>query len=219
MIARWRLPRQSLSGWLVLVAVMMGCYVPSVTIAQDARSANNKSSQNEQREKLALDFVRRHHPPLQQVLIYLKENHRSQYEKAIYDLERTRNRLAQFKKRSPERYQLELKEWQVKSEIQLISARLATEDTQHLRSELAKAVSKQVNLRISILQWERESSTKRLQRLELSLEQLQQKRDQEIERLTNQLFAKVKRMNRTTPAKKTDSKKRNSKNKKTKTDG
>ncbi len=197
----------------VWAAVLCGLFAaPLPVAAQSARpstqpsrpdSANRANKavprrvpQDPAREKAALDFVQRHYPRLMEVLIYLKENNGRQYWRAVNELAKTQSRLAQIRKRSADRYALELESWKLKSEVQLLSARLAMDDSPALREELADAVSRQIDLKIALLQREKSLLTARLKRVDQSLKQLEGKRGEEVERTTEQLVRKIRRMNK-----------------------
>lgn len=77
-----------------------------------------------EQEAAAVSLVQQHHKDLFELLIHLKEGLPEEYNRAIRDLSRANERLAQFEKRDPERYRIELGLWQAQSRRQLLTARL-----------------------------------------------------------------------------------------------
>ncbi len=145
-------------------------------------------------EEAALAFVRRHYPRLMDVLIYLKENQPRQYARAIKDLHRTRHRLEQIRERQPRRYKLELEAWKLQSEIQLLMAELVMSDSPEVRRRLEEAVARQVDLRLKLLKADQRQAEARLAKIQQSVRRLEQHREEEVQRLTRQLVAKMERL-------------------------
>ncbi len=180
---------------------------PATTKASEAHSSKDVASPRRSRasrgsstedgqvgEEVALAFVRRHYPRLMDVLIYLKENQPRQYARAIKDLHRTRHRLEQIRKRQPRRYQLELEAWKLQSEIQLLMAELVMSDSPEVRRRLEEAVARQVDLRLKLLKEDQRQAEARLAKIQKSVRRLEQHREEEVQRLTRQLVAKMERL-------------------------
>jgi hypothetical protein len=127
-----------------------------------------------EREAAAITFVQQHHPELAKLLAVLKKNDESEYCRAIRDLFRTSERLASCREKSPDRYEVELEAWQVKSRIQLLATRLkiAPEDAR-LRAQLKAALDEQVDLRLRLLAQERKRMAERLERLDQQIESME----------------------------------------------
>jgi len=77
-----------------------------------------------EREAAALTFVRAHHPELAELLDRLKTRRPQEYQKAIRELFRASERLAQSQEQAPQRYEMELSEWKLQSRVQLLVARM-----------------------------------------------------------------------------------------------
>jgi hypothetical protein len=131
-----------------------------------------------EREAAALTFVRQHHPELAKLLATLKTKEKQEYFRAVRDLFRASERLATYREKYPERYDAELKAWQIKSHIQLVATRLklSPEDAR-LREQLRSALVEQVDLRIQLLRQERQKMADRLKRLDDQIDEMQSHRE------------------------------------------
>lgn len=135
------------------------------------------------REAAAKAFVQLHHPELSELLIQLKESSTKEYERAIRDLFRTSERLAQIQERDPAAYELELKLWKVRSRAQLISAKLQMADSEDLRNDLWSTLEEEYELQMQSLARERDRLEERLKGLNAQIDRLGQRRKESI---TNQ---------------------------------
>jgi hypothetical protein len=135
-----------------------------------------------EREAAALMFVKRHHPQLAELLIHLEEQDKRQYQRAVRDLFRTSERLAQLQEREAERYELELRVWKIRSRIQLYSAQLAMHDDPEVRQRLKTAFREQGEVQRDLLQRERTRVAERLKRIDEQLEELKSRQKEDLEK-------------------------------------
>lgn len=135
-----------------------------------------------QREQAALEFVQEHHAELDGLLAYLRENRPREYQQAINELYRASEKLNLFRKRDPERYELELKAWQLHSRIQLLTARWMMERSEAIEDELRETLEAQHDLRVQIMHIERDDAKERLNKLNQQVRRMQQNRSQIIDR-------------------------------------
>jgi hypothetical protein len=155
--------------------------------AKDA-TGNDSRQMSKADEAAALAFVKEHHAELANLLRVLRTMNQPQYRNAIRDLNRNRVRLEQFRRRSEDRYELELRAWQVKSRIQLMTARLQVNDTPALRKELTAALHEQVDLRRQTLQAERQRLEERLSKIDDQLKRIDETdAEQQLKQLLNKL--------------------------------
>ena len=147
-----------------------------------------------EREAAALTFVRQYHPELARLLRVLKTKEKEEYHRAIRDLFRTSERLAVYREKFPERYNLELEAWQNRSRIQLLATRLqlAPDDTK-LAEQLKSALIEQIDIRVEILQQDREHQVERLKRLDEQIERLRKQREIDAERQLATLLRSVQK--------------------------
>lgn len=147
---------------------------------------------DEKAEADVLEFVSEHHPELADLLEQLRDKNSKEYQKAISDLSRVRQRLHLMQKNDDQRYKLELAIWKAETHIQLLAARLHMDDKAELRDQLRAALSEQVDLRLQLLKYEREIAKDRLSRIESQIKKLDSERSQTIDRQLQVLTAKSK---------------------------
>lgn len=156
----------------------------SRTSGRSDKNANAKPmSVTPEREAAAMTFVKQHHPELSDLLVYLKKNMPKQYDKAARELFRASERLARLKDNGDDkRYDLELKLWQTRSRVQLLTARLRTRPGDKLKTELRELLVQQYDLRLSQLEYDRDRAAGRLAKVEEQIEQYKNARQQVIDR-------------------------------------
>lgn len=140
-----------------------------------------------EREATATVFVKQHHPELAELLIHLKDSSPKEYERAIRDLYRASERLAQVQERDSQAYELELNLWKARSRAQLLNARLQMADDEEVRRQLRAAVTEAYDLRLQILSRERDKFAEKAKNLENQIERLTQRREEAIENQLQQL--------------------------------
>jgi hypothetical protein len=135
-----------------------------------------------EREAAALTFVERNHAELTALLAHLKANQPKQYEQALKEIYRVTERLAGIQERDPLLYELEVKHWTAQSRVQLLAARLKMDETSEHRQQLREALSAQIAARLDVLKHNRQQAADRLAKMDKDIAQLEQSRDQMIER-------------------------------------
>lgn len=135
-----------------------------------------------EREAAALTFVSRHHPDLAQLLGQLKASQPDQYERAIRELFRTSENLAQLQERDQQRYEFELESWRLNSRIQVLAARLTMGADAEIQGQLVQALQAQADLRIQQQQQIRERLAERLTQADRDLDSARRDREAKVER-------------------------------------
>ena len=135
-----------------------------------------------EQQKTVQDFVRQNHPELNVLLAYLEQNRPQEYKRAIRDLYRNIARIETLRERDQERYELELKLWQLQSRSQLVAARLTMLDEQQRQEELRQLLRQQAEIRAELLRRERDRLKERLSKLEQQISQLEDKPDELVEK-------------------------------------
>ncbi|NQT40972.1 MAG: hypothetical protein HQ581_26000 [Planctomycetes bacterium] len=147
-----------------------------------------------QREAAAMKFAHQYHPELVALLVYLKENKAREYHRAVSDLSKVSERLAQIESRDAGRHKTELKSWQLKSRIQLLTARLRIDpEDDALRAQLEKALTEQANLHKSVLLAQRRELAAKLKALDAQIEKSEKDRRKQIERQIESLVRRKKK--------------------------
>src|SRR5690606_37639476 len=93
-------------------------------IAQAKPGNKHAEDKPKGQEADVLEFVREHHPELADLLKQLKDSRPKEYQKAVRDLSRVRERLFAMRKTDDHRYDLELAIWKAQTRIQLLAAKL-----------------------------------------------------------------------------------------------
>ena len=140
-------------------------------------------------ERVALSFVRKHHRELEELLVYLKENKRQAYHRAIRDLWRASDRLAGIKKRDQKRYKLELRIWQTDSRSKVLAARYLMTQKESIRNELRDVLKERAELKRKSIALEKVRLTKRMERLRSQLDRV----SKQMKKLEDNIDNDVKR--------------------------
>ncbi len=148
---------------------------------RDVARAKRLPEVTPEREAAVLTFVKRHHPELIRLLSYLRLHQPRQYQRAVRELARMAERLAQVHQRDMARYELELRAWKTRSHIDVLVARMQVEPNDELRAELRAALVEQAATRKSLMQSERVRLVKRIEKLDAQIEQIETQQDREIE--------------------------------------
>jgi hypothetical protein len=146
-----------------------------------------------EREEAALAFIRAHHPELLEVLDQLKAGSPKRYKAVVLDLFRSSERLRAMREMDPNRYELALKAWKVRSRIHLLAARAALSNDESLRLELRRAFEEQADIRRAQLQYDRDLLSERLKKADAALGKLDEERAAQIERQYNSLIQKIEK--------------------------
>lgn len=149
-----------------------------------------------EREKIALGFVREHHPELASLLEQLKAMRPEEYHRAIGELFLVSRSLEALKKNNPRQYEIGLEFWKAKSEAELLGAKLISAPSPELESQLRVALEHQFDLEIRKQELLEEQLKARLNQVEKSVKRLKVDRDRRIESRLQELQKKVRRARR-----------------------
>jgi hypothetical protein len=171
---------------LCAAVVLMAASGPSWSEPTAARAADAKDALSPAAAK-ALEFAKTHHPELATLLEQLRANAPKDFDAAVTDLDRTRERLERSRKNTPERYELELAAWKLDSRVRLLAARLAMGGDMALEDELRATLAERHGVRVNLLQDERERTQKRLEKLDEQIADQQRRSDDILAREFTQL--------------------------------
>ncbi|HUE73000.1 MAG TPA: hypothetical protein VMP01_19095 [Pirellulaceae bacterium] len=155
---------------------------PANEARRGARDARPPMAVTPERESAVMTFVERNHPALKDLLAALKSSRPKEYEKAIRDIYQASERLANLKERDPRLFELELKSWTLRSQIQLLAAQMVMASSDEIRSRLRELLNEQLDLRAEMLTLERERAQERLKRVEGEIAKVESDREKHIER-------------------------------------
>jgi antitoxin (DNA-binding transcriptional repressor) of toxin-antitoxin stability system len=192
-------------GWIVAF-----CFVPLIEIAKADRpfadlaplaqaTSFNPSSQVQgdvqknnasqfaideaTEERLLLVFVEQQQPKLLKLLEFMKRKQPAQYEQALKELSKAKQRLNTLEKRDQELYEVELKLWQVRSQLRMLVAEITVADRsakEMLKNRMADLVEREVDLEVAKLQIEQIRAEQRLAQLKSQLQDRTGDRDATI---------------------------------------
>lgn len=165
------------------------------------RAADNSRFENltDDRKDELLSFVREHHPQLEQLLNRLEANQTKRprsYRQAIISLDRDVARLEGIRSRNSIRHELALNEWKLKSRINVISARMAVNESSRQIDELKKLVGEMLDLRVKQLEFDQTQLKKRLGTIESRIDELAINRDAMIERQLKSVQKRTRELRR-----------------------
>lgn len=141
-----------------------------------------------EREAAVNTFVRLHHPDLADLLSHLKTNQRKEFDRAVRELYRVSENLAQLQERDQERHALELRRWKAQSRVHLLTARLRMGDSEDLKRQLKESLFELRDVRVALLELDRVRAAERLQKAEAELARLRSSGDASIEAQLRQLL-------------------------------
>jgi hypothetical protein len=134
-----------------------------------------------EKEVAVRKFVDQHHPELAAVLNHLKDYNAQEYQRAVRDLSRVVDRLSLARERDRRRYELELKQWQNQSRIDLLTARIKMANAEDYREPMRTLLRERLDLKTALLQLERERLGDRVQKLDQQLQSLSGEPDAMVE--------------------------------------
>jgi hypothetical protein len=175
---------------LVAVATEPTQNPPAVAPAKPAK-APERAPLTPEREAAAITFVRQHHAELVNLLNQLKESKPAEYQTAIRELFQTSERLAQLREQDPQRYELELAAWEVKSRLQLLAARSTMSADKSFEDQLHTALVEQADLRLKLMRLERDRTADRLAKLNKNIEQYEANQASEVRLQFDRLLKRI----------------------------
>lgn len=196
---------------LLLPAFVLAADPPKSKPAEPSKPAEapkpakpDRATMTPEREAAAITFVRQHHVELVDLLNQLKDTKPAEYQTAIRELFQTSERLAQLREQDPPRYELELEAWKVKSRIQLLVARSTMSADKSLEEQLHSLLTKQADIRLSLLKLDRDRVAERLKKLDKGIEDYQRVEATEVQRQFERLIKRVTGMREQTKSAKTE---------------
>lgn len=146
------------------------------------------------REKLALNFAKKHHRELAAILQSLKSMEQTHYKTAIWEVARDAERLGRLQQRKDERYEPSLRIWKLDSRIRLEAARFSMNQSEATEKKLSQLMLARRKAKVAYLKIDRKRSQARTDRLDEQIESISSNHEQavaaEIDRLRRSLAAR-----------------------------
>lgn len=124
------------------------------------------------REVAAVDFARKHHAELAELLEGLRKNDAQNFQAGLRDLTREAERLTKMAERDDERYQASLALWKIESRLRLEVARLSMSPGEDFDPRLRPLIEQQHAARIRLINLERKRLAERLAKYDDQLKTL-----------------------------------------------
>jgi len=131
-------------------------------------------------ESPLLEFVEKHQQPLLKLLRFMKRKQPQQYQQALKELARVKQRLTTLEKRDSESHAIELELWQVRSNLRMLVAEIlvSEKDSQEkLKKQLHELVEKEIDLDTARLKLEKQRMEQRLSTVQSQLAERSENRD------------------------------------------
>jgi DNA repair ATPase RecN len=131
-------------------------------------------------ESPLLEFVEKHQQPLLKLLRFMKKKQPQQYQQALKELARVKQRLTTLEKRDSESHAIELELWQVRSNLRMLVAEIlvSERDSQEkLKKQLHELVEKEIDLDTARLKLEQKRMEQRLSTVQSQLAERTENRD------------------------------------------
>lgn len=160
--------------------VAMLLLVGSVFFGSTEAVAQTDSAREEifqRRRTSVMEFVQENHAKMEQLLLTLEKKQPAKFRSAVNRIGKTLFKMKAVKDKQPERYAALVEQWKVKSEIEMLTARLANQDDPELRSQLDALVEVFVDNRRQMLEIEKRHIEQRLKRTNRLLEMIETDRD------------------------------------------
>jgi hypothetical protein len=194
----YQAPIKNEGRWLFLAglatalgaAIYIGQLKTSHAAANDTRLAVASADDFVAVEMRVNRFLEENQKELAALLRPLKDSNPAEYRRAIADLDRVSQRLAETRQRDLARYEWELKRWQIQSRVDLLAARWQMTGSEELKQQLREALDERYLLNQQGQRLERERLTERLQKLDAQLQAAEGKRAETVERELRNLVAK-----------------------------
>lgn len=145
------------------------------------------------RNEVLYQFVDEHHPSLRRLLKLLERKHPDQFRKAIRTLSKQYDRLAKTREKDPERYEIALELWKIRSRIEYVSAQLTVENTEEIEQSLRKLLSREWDHVVQMRELEIRRSEARLAKLNKELTEQKQSQQEILDGRFEQAIAKAQK--------------------------
>ncbi len=131
-------------------------------------------------ESPLLEFVEQHQQPLLKLLRFMKKKQPQQYQQALKELARVKQRLTTLEKRDSESHAIELELWQVRSNLRLLVAEILVSEKhsqERLKKQLHELAEKELDLDTARLTLEQKRMEQRLATVQTQLDERTENRE------------------------------------------
>ena len=189
---------------LIVVAVVLAMDISHSVLAQSAkpdtgdrnlRAADSpiekKPPRSVEPDRAAvLTFTARHHPELARLLGQLEKSRPDEFRRACRELTGQIQLLDRLKEKNPARYEVQLENWKLDSQIRVLMARWAVRREPEIEQQVRELLQKRRAHRIAQLQAERARMADQLQRMDEQLAAMSAPISSQVDREWEQLSKK-----------------------------
>lgn len=167
--------RDTLRCSLALLVVGCVCVCGGLFDSATADDASSKPDRtppprlSAEQEQRALEFAKEHHPELAELLQHLRKRSRSGFAGGIREVHHSVMRLDRLKEKQPARYDFELQNWKLDSEIRLLTARWSMSQDPELEARIRELLRERQQVRMDKLKSERDRLAQRLSQLDAEI--------------------------------------------------
>ncbi|MCA9048948.1 MAG: hypothetical protein KDA89_09495 [Planctomycetaceae bacterium] len=123
-----------------------------------------------EQEESALEFARRNHPELGRLLEQLRRSSSAGFSRGVREVHGTVQRLERLREKQPDRFEYEVNDWKLGSEIRLLTARWVMSQDPELEQQIRSLLVERQTARLQRLQSDREKLADRLENLDTQIE-------------------------------------------------
>lgn len=210
-------------GWRLAIMVLVAQFVggASLLVAQEATPVAQSSKKSDSKvatksaakpsvpvvdENAALQFAATHHPELADLLQTLRKSNKQQFQVAINELSRDRERIERLAERDTERAVLMLQSWKVDSRIRLEVARFTMTQDSEREARIKELLKERADTRRLLLELDHRRTQQRLAKLDEQVAQQKENSEKQLvaewERLKKSVAGQAKSKPRTETKKK-----------------
>ena len=185
--------------------LLFGChfFVTAQALAQkDSQKDSPKQELFQRRRANVIEFVHENHPEMERLLLALEESQPGKFRSAIKRISKTLSKIKVFESRQPKRYVALVELWKVKSEIELLTARLANQDDPELRKQLDALIEVFIDNRRQVLEFSKRHIEQRLERADRLLEMIETDRDAFVKKQLRSVDRTIKQIKSGKPVRK-----------------
>ena len=170
--------------------------------AQKQKKKSKTPEEGAARNEVLYQFVDQHHPSLRRLLNLLERKHPDQFRKAMRTLSTQYDRLAKTREKDPERYEIALELWKIRSRIEYVSAQLTVENTEEIEQSLRSLLSREWDHVVQMRQLEIRRTEARLEKMNKDLAEQKQTQQEILDGRFERAIAKAQKRSSSLASKK-----------------
>ena len=138
----------------------------------------------DQRRAEVMAFVHENHAEMERLLLVLETGKPKKFQAAIKRISKAIQRMDGVKGRNPERYKIVVERWRIKSDIEILTARIAYGDSRDaaaneaFRKQLVTQVDLFIENRKKLLKMEKDNLQRRLEKTNRLIDEVENERDE-----------------------------------------